>query len=80
MSEQVLPQIETTLRFGQGQVPSRGWEVSCGRPEHRSEEALNRKFGSSSSDEINRNFNRNEDLENTHCSHKPNNFRKDRKF
>ena len=61
---QVLPQIQATLKSGQGQLPSRGWEVQVRRPECRSEEALNRKFRSSSRDEIPRNFNRKGDLEN----------------
>ena len=66
INEQVLPQIQVTLRSGQGHVPSRGWEIPDRRPECRSEEALNRKFRTSSRDEFRRNFNRNEDLENTH--------------
>ena len=27
INEQVLPPIQATLRSGQGQVPSRGWEA-----------------------------------------------------
>ena len=64
----MLPQIEATLRSGQGHVPNRRWEVPGRRPECRSEEALERKFRSSSRDERPRDFNRNEDLENTHYS------------
>ena len=67
-NEQVLPQIQATLWSGQGPVPDRGWDVLGRRPECRSEEALNRKFRSSSRDELRRNFNRNEELENTHYS------------
>ena len=58
MNEQVLPQIQATLRSGQRQVPSRGWEAPGRRPEHRSEEALKRKFRSSSRGELPRIFNR----------------------
>ena len=65
-NEQVLPQIQATLKSGQGHVPSRGWEVPGRRQECRSGEAQNRKFRSSSRVEIPRSFNRNEDLENTH--------------
>ena len=66
ITQQVLPQIQATLRSRQGEVPSRGWEVPDRRPECRSEGALNHKFRSSSRDEIPRSFNRDEDLENTH--------------
>ena len=62
INEQVLSQVQATLRSEQGQVPSRRWEVPSRRPECRSEEAINRRFRSSSRDEIPRNFNRNEDL------------------
>ena len=48
MNEQVLPQIQATLRFGPGQVPNRRSEVQARRPECRSEEVLNRNFRSSS--------------------------------
>ena len=65
-SEQVLPQIQATLRTGQGQVPDRRWEVPARRPECRTEEVLKRKFRRSSRHELTRDFNRNEDLENTH--------------
>ena len=40
---QVLPQIQATLRSGQGQVPNRRWEVPARRPECRSEEVFNRQ-------------------------------------
>ena len=68
ISEQVLPQIQATLRSGQGHIPGRRWEASARRPECRSEEILNRNFRSSSRDELPRDFNRNEDLENAHYS------------
>ena len=66
INEQVLPPIQATLRSGEGQVPNRICEFPGRRPECRSKEALNRKFRSSSRDEFPRDFNRNEDLENTH--------------
>ena len=50
INEQILPQVQATLRSGQGQVPRRTWEVPGRRRECRSEEALNRKFRSSSRD------------------------------
>ena len=66
MNGRVLPQIQATLGSRQGQMPDRGLEVPGRRPESRSEEVLNCKFRSSSRDELPRDFNRNEDLENTH--------------
>ena len=66
MNEQVLPQIQATLRFGPGQVPNRRSEVQARRPECRSEEVLNRNFRSSFWDELFRDFDRNEDLEFIH--------------
>ena len=63
--QRVWPQIQAALSSGQGQVPDRRWEVPARRREHRSEEALNRKFRSSSRDELQRDLNRNENLENT---------------
>ena len=65
-NEQVLPQIQTTQWSAPGQVPNRRWEVPDRRPQCRYEVALNRKFRSSSRDELPRDFSRNEDLENTH--------------
>ena len=62
----IKEQIQATLRSGQGQVPNRRWEVLSRRQECRSEEALNRQFRSSSRDKLPSNFDRNEDLENTH--------------
>ena len=52
INEHVLPQIQATLRSGPGQVPSRRWEFSDRRPECRSGKAPNRKFRSSSRDEL----------------------------
>ena len=66
INEQTLPQIQATHRSGQGQVPRRRWDVPGRRRECRSEEALNRKFRSSSKDGFARDFNRNEDQEDTH--------------
>ena len=65
INEQVLPQIQASLRSGLGQIPDRRWEVSGRRLERRSEEALNRKFRNISREELRRDFNRNENLENT---------------
>ena len=65
INEQVLPQIQPTLRSGQGQVLDRRWEVPGRRPECRSEGALNGKSRSISRDEFPRDFNRNEDPENS---------------
>ena len=66
INEQVSPQIQATLRSGPGRVPDGRWEVPVRRPECRSEEVLNRKFRSSSRDYFARDYDRNEDLENTH--------------
>ena len=63
INEQVLPQIQATLKSGQ--VPSRRWEAP-GRS--KSEEILNRKSRSSSRGELFRDLNRNEDLKDTHYS------------
>ena len=65
INEQILPRIQATPRSGQDQVPSGGWEVPGRRPQCRSEEALNCKFRSNSRDELARNCNIKEDLENT---------------
>ena len=56
INEQVLPQIQATLKSGQGLVPRSGREVSGRRPDCRSEEALSRKIRSSLRDEFPRNF------------------------
>ena len=66
INEQVLPQIQATLKSGQVQIPNRRWEVPARRPGCRSAEALNCIFRSSSRDELPRDMNRNEDLEDTH--------------
>ena len=62
-SYQPLPQIQATLRSGQGQMPERRWEAPVRGQGYRSEEALNRRFRSNSRDEFPRVSNRNEDLE-----------------
>ena len=54
--EQVLPQIQTALKSGQGQVPCKGWNVPAESPLYRSEETFNRKFSSSSRDEFPQSF------------------------
>ena len=62
-NEQVLPQVQSTFRAGQGRVPGKVWNVPAERPEYRSEEAF--KFRSSSRDEVPRNLIRDEDEEDT---------------
>ena len=69
ISVQILPQIQATLKSGQGHMPERRWENPARRPEYRSEEALDRGFRSDSRDECYRFPNRNEDLESTHDIH-----------
>ena len=64
--DQTLPQIQATLKYGQGHMPQRRWEDPARRSEYRSEEALDRMFRSDSRDECHRFPNRNEDLESTH--------------
>ena len=66
ISNQILPQIQATLRSGQRPVPERRWEVPVRGQGYRSEEALNHRFRSNSRDEFPRFPNRNEDLESTH--------------
>ena len=68
ISDQILPQIQTTLKSGQGHMPERRWEDPARRPEYRSEEALDRRFRSDSRDEYHTFPNRNEDLESIHYS------------
>ena len=51
-NEQVLPQIQATLRSGQGQVPRKRWNVTAEGPDNRSKEDFIRKFKSSSRDEF----------------------------
>ena len=57
INEQILPQIQATLRIEQGQIPERRWEVPSRRPGYRSEKALDRRFRSSSRDELPRQSN-----------------------
>ena len=59
-NEQVLPQIQATLRSGQGQGLSEGWNVPVERQDNRSEGAFNRKFRSSSRGEFPQNLMRKE--------------------
>ena len=66
ISDQILPQIQATLKSGQGQVLERRWEDSARRPEYRSEEALDRRFRSDTRDEYHRFPNRYEDLDSAH--------------
>ena len=56
--EQFLHQIQTPLKFGQGQVPRKGWNVPVERPEYRSEETFDRKIRSCSRDEFPRSLTR----------------------
>ena len=65
INNQILPQIQATLRSDQGQMPERRWEIPAGRQGFSSEEAIDSRFRSSSRDECNRNFNGNENLNNT---------------
>ena len=65
INDQILPQIQATLRSGQGQISERRWEVPARRQGFSSEEALNRKCRSSSRDECNRDSNIYEVLNNT---------------
>ena len=64
-NDEILPQIQATLRSGQGQMPERRWEVSARRQGCSSGEVLNRRFRSSSRNECNRDSNKNEVLNNT---------------
>ena len=66
ISVQILPQIQSTLKFGHGHMPERRWEDPVRRLECRSEEALDRRFKSDSRDECYRFPNRNEVLQSTH--------------
>ena len=65
IKNQILDQIQATLRSGQGQMTERRWKIPAIRPGFSSEEALDRRFRSSSRDECNRNFKGKEDLNNT---------------
>ena len=66
ISDQILPQIQVTLKSGQGHVPERRWENPAKIREYRSKEALDRGVRSDSRDEYYRLPNRNEDPESTH--------------
>ena len=68
ISNRIMPQIQATLRPGQGRMPERRCEVPVrGQGQgSRSEEALDRRCRSNSRDEFPRFQNRNEDLESTH--------------
>ena len=52
ISDQILPQIQATLRSGQGRMPERRWEVPVRGQACRSEEALDRRLRSNSRDEF----------------------------
>ena len=69
ISDHILPQIQTTLRSGQGQLPERRWVVPVRGQGLRSENYSNRRFRSNSRDEFTMFPNRNEDLESTHIIH-----------
>ena len=66
ISDQILPQIQATLKSGQGHVPERTWDDPARRLECRSEEALDRRFRNDSRDECYRFPNKNDNLESTH--------------
>ena len=66
ISDQILPQIQATLKSGQGHMPERRWEDTARRPEYKSEEALDRRLRSGSRHECYRFPNSNEDLQSTH--------------
>ena len=66
INDQILPQIQATLRSGQGRMPERRWEVPVRGQWCRSEEALDRRFRSKSRDELPMFPNRNQDLKSTH--------------
>ena len=52
ISDQIFPQIQATLRSGQGRVPERRWEVPVRGQGCRSEKTLDRSFKSNSRDEF----------------------------
>ena len=64
--DQILPQIQSTIKAGHGQLPERRSEVPVRGQGFRSEEALNHKFRSNSRVEFPRFPDRNEDLAKTH--------------
>ena len=53
-NDQILPQIQATLKTGQGQIPERRWEIPARRQGFCSEEAIDSRFRSSCRDECNR--------------------------
>ena len=63
-SDQILPQMQATLRSGNGQMPERRWEVPPRRQGFSSEEALNRRFRNRSKHKCNGKSNTNEILNN----------------
>ena len=65
-SDQILHQIQGTLKSGQGHMPEKRWENPSRTLECNPEEALDQKFRIDSRDEYHRFLNRNEDLESTH--------------
>ena len=65
INDQILPQIQATLRSGQRQMPERRWETPASRQGFCFEEAIDRRFRSSSRDECNKNSHGNEILNNT---------------
>ena len=66
MSEQVLLQIQASLRYVNGQLPQKGWNVPGDRLEQKSEEPFSRKIKCSSRDELPRNLNNSDDEQETH--------------
>ena len=59
---QILLQIQATLKSGQGHIPETRWDKPARRPECRSEKALDRRFRSDFRDECYKFPNRNEDM------------------
>ena len=66
INDQTLPQIQATMKTGQGHTPEKRWQIPGRRQGFTSGEAIDRRFRSSSRDECNRDSNRNEVLNNTH--------------
>ena len=66
ISDQILTQIQTTLKSGQGHIPERRWADPARSLECRSEDALDRRFRRDSRDECHGFPNTNEDLGSTH--------------
>ena len=63
--QQILPKVQATLGTGQGQIPERRCKTPARRQGFSSEEAIDRRFRSSSRDECNRDSTRNEVLNTT---------------